>query len=181
MPSQYLNLLTIDPGATSGWCHVIIPRISMFGDAESEITSWSTGEIRGDEDRQALEFASLARRIQGLDYKNGTAVVCEDFDFGSPLKDSSVYSPVRIAAKLKLLHYMHMMDDSSFLLQSRTMAKSYATDERLRLWGFWVPNSEDHERDAVRHALTILKRAKQKRVVRNRLWSPINSATGLSV
>ena len=181
MPSTYLNLLAIDPGGTSGWAHFIIPRVCMFGDQPSEITSWSTGEVRGDEDRQALELASLARQIQGLDYKNGTAIICEDFDFGSPLSNKELYSPVRIAAKLQLLHHMHKMDDATFSLQSRTMAKSHATDARLRAWGFWVPNSEDHERDAVRHALTILKRARQKRVVRNRLWSPINSATGLAV
>jgi hypothetical protein len=143
----------------------------MFRDEPSEITDWSTGEVYGDEDSQAVELARSIRGIQGMDWKLGPAVVCEDWDYGSPLKDPAVYSPVRIAAKLKLLHHMGMMDDARFVLQSRTIAKSTATDERLRSWGFWVTGS-DHERDAVRHAITALRRARQKKSVREKLWDP---------
>lgn len=170
MTSNYLNLLAVDPGGVTGWAHFIIPRASMFGDAESEITDWNTGEVYGDEDSQAMALAGLIREIQGMDYKLGPAVVCEDFDFGSPLSDPEVYSPVRIAAKLKLLHHMHKMDDARFVMQSRTMAKKTATDERLKAWGFWVPSSHEHERDATRHAITALRRARQRRAFREKLW-----------
>lgn len=169
MTSNYLNLFAIDPGGVSGWAHFIIPRASMFGDAESEVTDWSTGEVYGDEDSQAIDISRLVREIQSMDYKLGVAVVCEDWDYGSPLKDPEVYSPVRIAAKLKLLNHMHMMEDATFTLQSRTQAMSTATDERLKAKGFWVPGST-HKQDATRHAITALRRAKQKRVFRNRLW-----------
>ncbi len=171
MPPSYLNLFAIDPGGVSGWAHFIIPRASMFGDAPSEITSWGTGEVYGDEDEQALELCRLIREVQGMDYKLGPAVICEDFDYGSPLKDPKVYSPVRIAAKLKLLHRMGRMSDSRFLMQSRTQAFSTATDERLKAWGFWVPSSHEHERDATRHAIAALRRARQKQVIRNKMWN----------
>lgn len=170
MTNNYLNLFAIDPGGVTGWAHFIIPRASMFRDEPSEVTSWGTGEVYGDEDDQAIALARLIREIQGMDYKLGPAVICEDFDFGSPLSDPEVYSPVRIAAKLKLLHHMHMTGDARFLMQSRTMAKKTATDERLKAWGYWVPSSHEHERDATRHAITALRRAKQKKVIREKLW-----------
>jgi hypothetical protein len=169
MTSNYLNLVAIDPGGVSGWAHFIVPRASMFRDAPSEIVDWGTGEVYGDEDSQAIELARLVREIQGMDYKLGPAVIIEDFDFGSPLRDPEVYSPVRVAAKLKLLHHMHLMDDSRIVMQSRTTAMSTATDERLKKWGFYKPGSE-HEKDATRHGITALRRAKRKRAFRDRLW-----------
>jgi hypothetical protein len=170
MPSNYLNLLAIDPGGTTGWAHFIIPRASMFGSDPSEVTDWSTGEFTGDENEQAMSIARLTREIQSMDYKLGVAVVCEDFDFGSPLRNREVYSPVRIAAKIDLLCAMGKMDDARFVLQSRSIAMSTATNERLKAWGYWEPDAAEHKRDATRHAITVLRRAKQKQSIRNKLW-----------
>lgn len=171
MVTPHLHVLAIDPGGTTGWAHFIIPRKSMFGNEPSEVLDWGTGEIYGSEDEQAIKIARMAREIQSLSYRIGPAVVIEDFDFGAPFRDKAVYSPVRIAAKIKLLHHMGLMDDSRVVMQSRSIAKEHMTDERLRMSGFWVPGP-DHQRDAVRHALTVLRRAKQKHSIRDKLWDP---------
>lgn len=144
----------------------------MFADEPSEIVERYSGELRGKETDQVIKLCRFFRTVQGLDYKIGPAVVCEDFDFGSPLADSEVYSPVRIAFGLKLCYeqaQLKQFGDARLVMQSRTIAKRVATDERLRAWGLWKPGS-DHERDAERHIITALRRAKAKREFRDRLW-----------
>jgi hypothetical protein len=42
-----------------------------------------------------------------------------------------------------------------FVLQSPAQAKSFATDDKLRRLGWWVPG-QDHARDALRHLVVFL-------------------------
>lgn len=170
MPPNTLKIMGVDPGGITGWAVFEFPRLSMFGDEEPEIVSWDTGEFFGSEEEQALQIAAKAVGVQGMDYKLGPAVVVEDWDYGSPLRDPQVYSPLRIAAQLRLLHHMGRFGDARLVFQSRTMAKKTFTDERLRFYGYYVPNSRNHEKDAVRHALTALRRARMKTSVANKLW-----------
>jgi len=170
MPPKNLKVFAIDPGKTTGWAIFIVPRMSIFGDEDTEVIWWDTGEITGEEEEQAAWIARKSREIQNLDFRIGPAVIVEAFDFGAPFTDPEVYSPVRIGAMLRMAKHMGLMGDSIINFQGRTIAKSTATDERLRLWGYWVPGST-HKRDAVRHAITVLRRAKQKASVRNKLWS----------
>jgi hypothetical protein len=44
------------------------------------------------------------------------------------------------------------------------------TDERLKRRGFWM-RGEEHARDAARHAITALRRAKQSPAFRDQLWN----------
>lgn len=172
MPPENLKVLAIDPGGISGWAALEVPRLSIFGDEDPFVVSWETGEFFGSEEDQALQAAEKARVFQNLDAFIGPAVVVEGWDYGNPSRDPQMYSPVRIGAQLKLLHHMGKMGDSRLVFQSRSMAKKTYTDERLRFYGYYVPRSRDHERDAMRHALTILRRAREKRVVANKLWDP---------
>jgi len=172
MPPKLLNIIGIDPGKTTGWALWKIPRVSMYAGGESEIVERYSGEIRGGESDQVMKLCRFFRMVQNLDYKLGPAVVCESFDFGSPLSDPEVYSPVRIAAMLRFCFEqggVKMVGDSRLVMQSRTMAKRVANDQRLKAAGLWKPGS-DHERDAERHIMTALKRARAKREFRDRLW-----------
>ena len=173
MPPKLLNIIGIDPGKVTGWALWKIPRASMYAGGESEIVERYSGEIRGRESDQVFKLCRFFRTVQGLDYKLGPAVVCESFDFGSPLSDPEVYSPVRIAAMLKFCFEqpsLKQIGDARLVMQTRTMAKKTATDERLKAWGLWQPSSADHIRDAERHIVTALRRARQKREFRDRLW-----------
>lgn len=55
------------------------------------------------------------------------------------------------------------------LKQQPSLAKTYATDERLRSAGFYVVGS-DHARDAVRHALLCLRRCADDHRLARRAW-----------
>lgn len=172
MPPKLLNIIGIDPGKTTGWALWKIPRDSMYGNGQSEIVERYSGEIRGSESDQVFKLCRFFRTVQGLDYKLGPAVVCESFDFGSPLSDPEVYSPVRIAAMLQFCFEqtsLKQVGDARLVMQSRTIAKRVASDQRLKAAGLWKPGS-DHERDAERHILTALKRARAKREFRDKLW-----------
>lgn len=174
MPPKLLNIIGIDPGKVTGWALWKIPRASMYSpDAPSEIVERYSGEIRGRESDQVTKLCRWIRTVQGLDYKIGPAVICESFDFGGPQRDPEVYSPVRIAAMLKFAYeqeHLSLFGDARLVLQGRVIAKTTATDERLKEWRLWVPSSTDHARDAERHIVTALRRAKQKRAFRDRLW-----------
>lgn len=151
----------------------------MFGNTPSQITEWDYGLITGREPEQALAIARLAREIQSLTYKVGPAIVSEDWDI-TPTNDTTdpeSLSPVRINAMLSLLyHQTHMegtvkvswLGDATLHFQQRTMAKTTATDERLKKWGLY--STSPHTRDATRHAVVALRRARQDPEFARTLW-----------
>lgn len=171
MPSKYLHVLGIDPGGTTGWYNITVPRDCMYGDAPSKIIEHDWGEFTGPEFRQAIEIARLAREIQSLDYKTGPAMIVEQWDqdprFHST--DPETLSPVRIGAQLELLQEQKQLGDCTLHFQSRSLAFSTATDERLKRWGLWVAGS-DHIRAALRHAITALRRARENPDFIRELW-----------
>jgi len=159
--TKHLHIMGIDPGHTTGWTRLTVPRYSIFGDEYPEITEWDYGEFTGPLARQAVEIARLARETQGLDYKTGVALVCEAWDQDPKFKstDPETLSPVRIGAQLELLREQGLLGDSTLHFQSRTLIHATAvSDERLKKLGMYVPGS-DHIRDSTKHAIIGLRRA----------------------
>jgi len=171
MPPKNIHLMGIDPGGTTGWYNLTVPRNCIFGDAPSAILEHDWGEFTGPEPRQAIEIARLAREIQGMDYKVGPALVIEQWDQDPTFKstDPEALSPVRLAAMLELLKEQKQLGDSSLVYQSRTLAFGTVTDERLKRWRLWVSGS-DHVRAALRHGITALRRARENPEFAERLW-----------
>lgn len=172
MPPRDIHVIGIDPGVTTGWARLTIPREAIFGDEPSQIVDWKTGTWRGRISDQVWEACRFARETQSLAYKIGPALVVEDFDFGRPLTDPEVYTPVYFAQQLKFCaERTALLNDSHILMQKRATAKSTMTDDRLQAIGVWVARGQqDHERDALRHALTALRRAKKSLKVRLAMW-----------
>lgn len=172
MPPKNLSLLALDPGVTTGWAQIIVPRMSIWGDEPSRIVEWRTGQLRGRISDQVWATCTLIREIQSLDYKIGPAVIVEDFDFGRPLKDPEVYTPVYFAQQLRFcFERTAMTNDAMLFMQGRDIAKSSFTDERLQAAGVWETRGQtDHERDALRHGLTALRRAKRSFKIRCQMW-----------
>jgi hypothetical protein len=172
MPYPEISVIGIDPGGTTGWAHFTIPRKCMYGDEPTRILDWDTGEFRGPEVEHVKAIGSLCRTAQGFSYLVGPALVVEDWDVDPHFKstDPEAMSPVRIAAMLRYARYRGELGDAMILMQGRTLAKQTMTDERLRRAGLWVEGSP-HERDAVRHAITALRRARAKASVRCRMWN----------
>jgi hypothetical protein len=168
---ENIHVLGIDPGGTTGWCLLTIPRLSIFGDEPSGIVEWDYGEFTGPEPVQAIAVARLAREIQGLDYKVGPAVVTEAWDQDPTFKstDPEALSPARLNAMFELLFYQKQFADCTITEQGRTMAKHTATNERLEAWGLMTHEGE-HIRDATRHAITAVRRAANDPDLALRFW-----------
>lgn len=171
VPPKNIHVMGIDPGATTGWYNITVARKAIFGDEPPVIIEVDYGEFTGDEAYQAVEIARLAREIQGLDYKYGPAIICEawDQDPGFKSTDPETLSPVRIGAMLALLRFEKKLGDSTLHFQSRALAFSTATDERLKKWKLWVQGS-DHIRAASRHAIVALRRARENPEFAIELW-----------
>lgn len=143
----------------------------MFGDEPGQILEWDYGEVSGDENTQVRDLIRITREIRGLDYPTCPLWVVEDFDVEEETRTTDaevLLSPVRIAAKLELARAMGLVDETRLTLQNRGMAKRL-TDERLQRLGFYVEGS-DHVRDAIRHAIMMLRRIKESPEMAKSLW-----------
>ena len=173
MTTKHLHIMGIDPGGlgTTGWYLMTVPRACIFGDEPSAIWEHDWGEFTGPEPQQAIDIARLAREIQSLDYKTGVALVVEAWDQDPTFHstDPEALSPVRLGAMLQLLLQQKQLGDSTLTFQSRSMAFSTATDERLKTWKLWVQGSE-HVRAACRHTITALRRARNSPEFASQLW-----------
>lgn len=171
MATKYLHVIGVDPGGTTGWCLFTIPRESIFGQDSSKIIQWDFGEFTGPLAEQAVNLARLSREIQSLDYKQGPALVVEDWTVDPTFKslDSEALSPIRLGAMLVLLKKLNQLADATVTFQNRSQAKQTITDERLHRSGYWVKGS-DHIRDATRHAITALRRAADSEEFAEKLW-----------
>jgi squalene cyclase len=72
---------------------------------------------------------------------------------------------------LRYAEHRHELNDGRVILQNRAIAKSTATDDRLKAWGLYDTNSGPHARDATRHAITALRRARDKPKFRDEMWA----------
>lgn len=173
MTTKELHVAGFDPGGTSGYVLLTVSRYCIFGDEEPAILEWDYGELNGPEPKQALEFARLCRQWQGLAHKCGPAVVSERWDADPTFKNSDPeqYSPIRINAMLSFIwsEFPHLAGDATLHFQSRVQAFQAYTDERLRRRGLWVEGSK-HIRSATKHALTLLRRAREKPAFAHELW-----------
>jgi hypothetical protein len=174
MTPPRLHVIGIDPGGTTGWARITVPRDCIYGDAESSVESWDMGEFTGIEPKQVVDIARFVRETQSLDYKVGPCLVIEDFDLmaTNPTTDSrTLLSPVRVAAMIAFAGWKGELYDARIMLQSRGLAKSTATDERLKAWGFYDEHYGPHARDATRHAITFLRRLRGNPELREQAWN----------
>jgi len=171
MAPKNIHVLGIDPGGTTGWYNLTVPADCIFGDAPSKIIEHDWGEFTGPEPKQAMEIARLAREIQSLDFRVGPAMIIEAWDIDPNFHslDTDTLSPIRLGAMLELLQHQRMLSDSTIHFQSRSLAFSTVTDERLHRWHLWVKGS-DHVRAALKHGITALRRARENPHWANELW-----------
>lgn len=165
-----LHVIGVDPGGTTGVCRITVPRLAIFGNEPSSIIEWDYFALNGPEPQQATELARYVRETQSLSYKIGPAIVPEQWDQDPSFKstDPEALSPVRINAMIVLLKYQKLLGDATVTFQSRTIAATTATDDRLRKWRMYV-NQRDI-RAATRHAITALRRASQNPEFADLLW-----------
>lgn len=158
-------VIALDPGGTTGWSIMQVHPESLI-DPQCPILSnidyWQHGQFTGNENRQAKEAAEL------IEQWPGAAVVIEDFILRKFLQDRDLLAPVRITARVEYALYLR---GQSFFKQQPSEAKGVATDDRLKAWKLYrSEGAEQHARDADRHAITWLRKAKERSVIRSYSW-----------
>ena len=167
-----LALIALDPGGTTGWCVMVIGTEALLNPEMrilSSIALYTFGEIKGNEHEQLLEIENM------LDAWPGAALVREDFILRTHSKAREVLSPVRLGFGID--HLLYLRGKGAFV-QQPAMAKTTATDERLRAWGLYRPGS-DHARDATRHAITFARRAKDNKKLLVSAWPHLKNQVAI--
>lgn len=159
MPSSKVAIFAVDPGTTSGVaCGVFPDKASSVWDGLTE-GKWQSYEVNGVPAEQAWEivgnFAEWTdwpkhRRLDAAKH----ILVLEDFvlRLGPGAGSKRVLlDPVRVVSACDALCLQRNGLRWAFpIYQTSSLAKTFATDERLRRHGMWVTGST-HRRDAVRH------------------------------
>jgi hypothetical protein len=149
-----ITVIGIDPGVTTGWAKITVPVASIFGDAPGEILDWKYGVLDGPETAQAQTVCRIAKR-----YIFPT-IALEDFINNKLNKSREYLAPVRVASKIQFCVQTGLAGQIAGLeWQMPTLAFETAPDHRLKKWGLY-PEGPDHPKDATRHAITLIRRAK---------------------
>lgn len=158
-PGDLYEVVALDPGETTGWAVFGVYMIALRSGEYSILSNidfWSEGQITGPEDLQAKKMVDLCEAWPAAHR------VVEDFVLRKFTQSRSLLAPVRITAKFEHGLWLRDPDDCKYILQQPSLAMTAVTDERLKAWGYWNPLvGQEHARDAVRHAITWLRRAKE--------------------
>ena len=129
-----MNILTADPGKMTGWAMYI-----------TETDDFSSGQLPWFEHLEWFEKV----------YRSFDVVISESFVItAATLKKSrQSWSLEAIGA----MRYMLEKQGRNLVLQSPGEAKGFATPEKLKKVGWWLPGN-DHAQDAARHMLTYVVR-----------------------
>lgn len=107
----------------------------------------------------------------------GAALVIEDFLLRKKVMDRELLSPVRLTAALELaIEY----EGLQMTLHRQTPAdKASITDARLKDWGLYKrAGGMEHARDADRHSILFLRKAKARGSVRGEAWPHLYTPSG---
>lgn len=184
-----LTVVAFDPGGTTGWSVMKLSYEDLMDQQKpvhEAIHTWYHGQVdcgsqsgnAGDsatansydlgisETGEAAGVAILSNIIRqqarpafgGL----GTAVVYEDFIIRQSNMSRDFLSPVRVTAALQQTAWESRL--ASEFKQQPSEAKTAITDDRLKTWKMYYDGSAArHARDADRHALLFLRKARQKK------------------
>lgn len=169
------TVVAFDPGGTTGWSVMCVypdaltdPDVSIL----KSIIHWRHGQISG------TEHSNINQILELVAMWPGAAVVCESFVIRKFIQSPEFLSPVRIRAVLEwaLRRGYDGLDEfdhpvRQLFTQAPAHAMGLATDTRLKAWGLYERDGGmEHARDADRHAITFLRRAKEEPTLRWRAW-----------
>lgn len=167
----YAKLLWFDPGGTTGWCLMVVhpealtePDVPILHNIEYK--AW--GEIPGAGMDDEGENIAISRILELISDWPQTAIGTESFRLRQFTKDLELLTPVRLN---KVMRYALWAGDWGRLWEQQPdLAKKTASDVRLKEWGLYDSHSGPHARDATRHAITFLRRAKGRQLLREMAW-----------
>lgn len=134
------RLLVFDPGKTTGWSLFENGRLTKFGHVE---------ECFDDKNIDSTKIISLCEEIQP-DF-----ILYEDYKVYSHKLERHTFSSVFTLRLIGVIETYAQMKNIPTHKQMATTAKNFATDEKLKRWGFWQQGMK-HARDAIRHGCYFL-------------------------
>jgi hypothetical protein len=159
--------MAFDPGGTTGWALLSFPETNLYHGHIFEGLEFDCGQFDGSEKRQSAGIALMLGEYKG-------PVVIEDFILRQYRKDPELLSPVRMTSRIEnTIEWMERAEPRRepihVFKQQPALAMSTATDGRMKKWGLWTPG-QPHANDAVRHAITFIRRARGSRKLRTAAW-----------
>ena len=175
------TVIALDPGGVTGWSLMCVEPYALSDPTQKvlrNVTMHHHGELESHDTAEG--YNEVADHLLTLAKSwPSAAIVIEDFVIRSNIRSREFLSPVRITEKVD---WALWKAKRSWFRQTPADAKTTATDARLREWGMYDSvGSLGHARDADRHAITFLRRAKQKESLRAEAWPHLYSEGGLYV
>lgn len=126
------NILAFDPGGTTGY--------AVAGER------FYAGELHGDFETQALAMSELFYK-----YTPGF-VVCETYTITQ--RTAHLSQQPEALMLIGMVRWFVSRTEATLTMQKPSVAKSFATDAKLREMTWFSPTTGGHANDATRHLLT---------------------------
>lgn len=185
------TIIAIDPGGVTGWSLIsVVPEVLQVDDAYilDNILRHQHGQVDCGTRRGNLasslhpgisthgEFSGVYDLAKFIRSWPGAAVIIEDFSLRQFRKDRDLLSPVRITSALGHELWKTGRD---YHVQNSGDAMNTCSDDRLREWKLYDElGGLKHARDADRHSLLFLRRAKCDKELRASAWPHLFGAEG---
>lgn len=185
------TVIALDPGGTTGWSLMSVHPESLVeakADFLDNIFTHQHGEVDCGVHRGNLhsslhtgistdgEFGGVYDLAHFIESWPVAAIVVEDFTLRQMRMDRDLLSPVRITAALG---YNIWISGRDYHVQTAADAKRTCTDDRLKIWGCYdSAGSLRHARDADRHAILFLRKAKSSASFRAKAWPHLYGERG---
>lgn len=169
-------VLAWDMGGVTGWS-IIKVHPEALTDPKAKILGNIEHKAHGQIDTRNSVTGEMECIDQALDIAEqwpGAAILMEDFILRMMTRGRELLAPVRLNAMYDFGLHTHLGVDVTHR-QQPSEAKSVCTDERLKAWDFYESKGGlEHARDADRHAILFLRKAKDpiKGAIRRALWWP---------
>lgn len=184
-------VIALDPGGTTGWSLITVhpeaitePKADLFdnifthkhGQVDCGSHRGNLGDSLHDGISTEGEFSGVYDLVEFIRAWPSAAIVVEDFNLRQMRMDRELLSPVRITSAIG---YAMWLDGRDYHIQAPADAKRVCTDDRLKEWRVYDSvGSLRHARDADRHAILFLRKAKQDSRFRAIAWPHLYGERG---
>jgi hypothetical protein len=185
------TVIAVDPGGTTGWSLISVHPQALTepkADFLDNIFEHQHGQVDCGTHRGNLasslhegistdgEFSGIYDLTQFIEAWPVAAVVIEDFTLRQFRMDRELLSPVRITSAIG---YSMWLKGREYHVQGPADAKTICTDNRLKEWKMYDPyGGMRHARDADRHAILFLRKAKANSKFRALAWPHLYGPRG---
>lgn len=182
------TVIAFDPGGVTGWSvmtvhpdALAVPRIRIL----ANILFWEHGQIfcGGDTASQDAENAGVREMIEVARRFPGAMHMIEKFTIRKLNRSEEYSSPIRLTAGYDLA--IRDLGITETFRQEPADALKECDNDRLKRWGLYVRKGGlGHARDADRHAILALRRAKDPKrgaAQRHEWWPHIYGVDGNTI